>query len=126
MVDSMDRACKLRFSVLLVALGLCILMPGCGRSRVRQYMVPYEKLVQRRATEQEVIRAFGRPNIVVTTDRELRDTAKRFKPYDQMPSHVESRVIIYYADPWNDAEGHVVYMFMDRQGRASRAVFGGF
>jgi hypothetical protein len=98
---------------------------GCGGRRIQQYMRPYDALASRHATEQQVIAQEGKPDIVLKTDADLRGLATRFKPYTAMPAHVESKVLVYYADPWHDGEGYVVYVFLDGSHRACTAVFGG-
>jgi hypothetical protein len=115
-----------RFILVVIGFwGLAVLV-GCGGRRVQEYMRPYDKLAAMHATEREAVRQLGPPNKVLRSDSSLADMAKRFKPYRRtMPQHVERKVLIYYADPWNDAEGYVVYVFIDRQGRVASAVFGG-
>ena len=116
-------------SRVVVAMGLIVavaaVLPGCGRQRVESYMAPYYRLARSGATEKQVVAREGRPWYVLANDSDLAAMAKRFEPYSDMPVHVESKVFVYPADPWRDGEGYVVYLFINKRGIVTRAVFGG-
>lgn len=89
------------------------------------YMQPYNRLVNSRATESEIISKIGTPNKVITNDKELSRFMNSHRPFRRVNTHVESKVLIYWADPFNDAEGYAVYIFLDQEAKAADAVMGG-
>jgi len=110
--------------LLVVTLGLS-LAPGLRAFRLWAYMRPYYRLVRARATESAIVAQEGRPNKVLVTDVELQDFARGFPPFRPVTMRVESKVLVYWADPWRDGEGYCVYVFLDKRHRAYQAVMGG-
>jgi len=97
---------------------------------IRTYMSPYYRFVRQHATEAQIISKEGPPVEVMKTDRELAVAAKRFHPFkpwfmQAVPMRVEGKVLGYYADPWHDGEGYLVYLFINRKGVLTAAVLGG-
>lgn len=112
-------------------LGLCAAIcfttftAGCGKLRINSYMQPYYGYVRDGASETQVIKSEGKPHIIISDDKAFADLAKDFKPRTPAKMHVEKKVLVYYADPWGDAEGYVVYLFINHKGVVTQAVFGG-
>lgn len=118
---------KIRVGCLLI---LAVLLAVCcvrllGMRREHAYMSRYYRLVTKKATEREVVAQEGKPAFVLMNDAELREEAKRFKFFNRINPHVESKVLVYYADPWGDGDGYVVYVFIDKRGTVNQVSLGG-
>ncbi|MCE5198842.1 MAG: hypothetical protein ABFD54_11545 [Armatimonadota bacterium] len=114
-----------RIVLVVFILSIPICFRGYYQAQLWKYMAPYNALARRNATESEVIHKFGKPHIVISTDAELHAITKDFKPYGDIPKHLGSKVIVYYADPWHDSEGYVVYLFINHRGRVDKVALGG-
>lgn len=90
--------------------------PGVGW----RYMAPYRSLVARRATEQEVTAEIGKPYQVIKTKAEFHGWLRDFGRADTARIWSHGHIFVYYADPWHDQDGFVVYLAFDDKGRATR------
>ena len=120
------RSCLAGIAAVLLLLAIAFGAAFGPRAfRLWAYMQPYYRLVDDRANESAVLAQMGRPNLVLTSDAELRRFARDFIPFRSVPMRVESKVLVYWADPWGDGEGYAVYVFLDKQHRACEVVMGG-
>lgn len=115
-------------SVLLLPFILVLLLTSLRsyfQYQLWMYMAPYRSLMNTHADEKRVIDELGTPIAVITDYAELRHWTARFAPRRAIDFASGNKVFIYWADPWNDAEGHVVYILFGNRGIVKRVVFGG-
>ena len=104
----------LLFAVLLFALWW-FWGPGVGW----RYMAPYRSLVARHATQQQVIKEIGKPAGTARNRSEFDGWLHSFSRANTARIWSGGEVFVYWADPWHDQDGFVVYLAFDSKGRAS-------
>jgi hypothetical protein len=110
----------------VVLLLIPVLMMCHGEYTVWRYMAPYRKLVNAGATEREVIAQEGQPSGIIANRKQFRKWVAEFPPmrFRHLVSE-DHKAYVYWADPWSDSEGYVVYILFDNQGRVCQVVLGG-
>ncbi len=93
--------------------------------KIETFMAPYNELVDSAAGEKEAVAQLGKPNEVITSKAAFNKWTRDFKPLTNERIHFEYKVLVYWADPWDDGEGYVVYLFIDQHHIVRHAVLGG-
>jgi hypothetical protein len=82
---------------------------------------PFFRLADSKATEQEVIEGFGRPEYTARDVAQLRQLSMSWSP--QPPMKVESKVLVYHVSSLMDE--YQFYVYIDYRNRVNRVVMAG-
>lgn len=84
-----------------------------------KYLKDYRELVNSRADIKQIKDVLGNPNEVIDTKKKYSEWNKDF-PFDENYIYKDNeKVFVFYADPWHDGDGYVVYLMLDKYNHAT-------
>lgn len=84
-----------------------------------KYLKDYRELVNSRADIKQIKAVLGNPNAVIDNKIKYNEWNKDF-PFDKDYNYKDGeKVLVFYADPWQDGDGNVVYLRLDKNSRAA-------